>query len=106
MNSSQPFLSSGFRVDPRSILLAACLLLWISMDLPASEVPDANSLLTVDRIFGKEKFKTQEWGPARWLDDGSGFTTLETSETVEDGKDIVRYDPESGQREVLVSVGE
>jgi dipeptidyl-peptidase 4 len=73
------------------------------MDLPASEVPDANSLLTVDRIFGKEEFKTQEWGPARWLNDGSGYTTLEASETDKEGKDIVRCDPESGQRQVLLS---
>ena len=59
-------------------------------------------MLTVDRIFGKEEFKTQDWGPARWLEDGSGYTTLEKSQTVKEAQDIVRYDPESGQREVLV----
>ena len=68
----------------------------------ASGPEDASSLLTVERIFTKGDFKTQEWGPARWLKDGSGYTTLEPSATLKEGKDLVRYEPESGQREVLV----
>ncbi len=65
-------------------------------------MPADRSLLTVERIFGKEEFKTQAWGPARWLKDGSGYTTLEKSATLKEAKDIVRYEPESGRREVLV----
>ena len=66
----------------------------------------------MDRIFGKDEFKTQDWGPARWLKDGSGYTTLEVAERFKDSgaakdaktiKDIVRYAPESGQRDVLVA---
>ena len=65
------------------------------------KTPDS-PLLTVERIFGKEEFKTESWGPARWLKDGSCYTTLEKSETVKEAKDIVRYDPQSGRREILV----
>jgi dipeptidyl-peptidase 4 len=85
---------------------SAVLGLWVLVSattiLVSAEKPADRSLLTLDRIFGKDEFKTQEWGPARWLKDGSGYTTLEKSETLKDARDIVRYDPESGRREVLV----
>ena len=68
----------------------------------AAEKPEDSPLLTLERIFSKEEFKTQDWGPARWLKDGSGYTTLEDSTTVKDASDIVRYEAESGRREVLV----
>ena len=82
--------------------LGLCLLLSGSPDLLSAEKPADNSLLTVERIFGKEEFKTQDWGPARWLKDGSGYTTLEKSEAIKEARDIVRCDPESGRREVVV----
>jgi dipeptidyl-peptidase 4 len=85
-----------------SRLLGACLALSPSIALLSAEEPTDPSWLTVDRIFGKEEFKTQDWGPARWLQDGSGYTTLEKSETVPEARDIVRYEPESGRREVRV----
>jgi dipeptidyl-peptidase 4 len=60
------------------------------------------SLLTVRRIYGGGEFGPQPFGPARWLGDGSAYTTLEqTAEGA--GLDIVRYDVERGTREVLVS---
>jgi dipeptidyl-peptidase-4 len=37
-----------------------------------------------------------------WLADGSGYTTLEPSPDFEKAKDIVRYDPATGERTVLV----
>lgn len=81
--------------------------LVVSFPCPApGQPPEAgtnDSVLTVDRIFGKEEFKLQEWGPARWLKDGSGYTTLEESAELKEGKDLVRYAPESGQRAILVS---
>ena len=59
--------------------------------------------LTVDRIFGKpNEFETEVWGPAYWLKDSSAYTTLETSEIHPEAKDLVKYDPESGKREILV----
>ncbi|MEY3583274.1 MAG: hypothetical protein RJA48_357, partial [Verrucomicrobiota bacterium] len=39
------------------------------------------SLLTLARIFSEPKeFRPESWGPAHWLKDGKGFTTLEVSE--------------------------
>ncbi|MHC4242346.1 MAG: DPP IV N-terminal domain-containing protein [Planctomycetota bacterium] len=68
----------------------------------AEEASDP-SLLTLERIFSSDEFKPEKFGPARWLEDGSGYTTLEDSKSLESGKDIVRYEPESAAREVLVS---
>ncbi len=60
------------------------------------------SLLTLERIFSAEEFSVEEFGPARWLEDGSGYTTLEESETHPNAEDIVKYNPKSGRREVVV----
>ena len=79
-----------------------CLLLMAPTALRSAGEPADNSLLTVERIFGKDEFKGADWGPARWLKDGSGYAVLEKSETYQDAKDIVRYEPESGRREVLM----
>lgn len=85
-----------------SARLGLSLLLAASSALLSAEKPANDPLLTVEQIFGREEFKTQEWGPARWLLDGSGYTTLEESKAFKEAKDIVRYEPESGRREVLV----
>ena len=45
------------------------------------------------------------FGPVRWLDDGSGYTTLERSEG-SGGNDIVRYDTRTAARTILVSASE
>ncbi|GAH78206.1 unnamed protein product, partial [marine sediment metagenome] len=58
--------------------------------------------LNLERIFSSDEFEPAKFGPARWLEDGSGYTTLEDSDTQEEGKDIVRYEPETGSREVMV----
>ena len=57
----------------------------------------------LERIFGEDAYAAATFGPARWLDDGASYTTMEPSEAVEGAKDIVRYDTATGQREVLVS---
>ena len=61
------------------------------------------AILTLERIFTDEEFETEDSGPARWLEDGSGYTTLEDSPDRQDSKDIVRYDPETGKRQILVA---
>ncbi len=94
------------RVCGWSGALAPCFLLAASAATPATGTPVDRSLLTVERIFDKEEFKTQAWGPARWLKDGSGYTTLEKSATLKEARDIVRYEPEAGRREVLIGASD
>lgn len=100
-------------------------IMFLTSTLPAEEVigketPEENtdpSLLTLKRIFTDEDFESESFGPARWLEDGSGYTTLEESvdyekakdTTLEDpndseeAKDIVKYDPATGDSQVLLS---
>lgn len=73
--------------------------------------------LSLEAIFDEEAYEPEEPGAIEWLADGSGYTALETidgydeenPELDEDGeerpapKDIVRYDPASGERSVLVA---
>lgn len=62
-----------------------------------------SSQLTLERIFSSDEFSQERFGPARWLKDGSGYTTLEDSKTLPKGKDIIKYDPASSKRKVLVA---
>ena len=74
---------------------------------------DDKSQLTLDRIFVSDDFKANTFGSARWLDDDSGYTTLEAvaDDAVSDDtvpasgkvKELVRYDIVSGERTVLVT---
>lgn len=105
--SSAPYGSQLGAAAPAicSVLTSACL-----AAPPLTVDPQGGSLLTLDRIFGQQKeFKTEDWGPAYWLDDSSGYTTLEVSEKFKSTggakkiKEIVKYTPESGQREIIVA---
>ncbi|MFV1468470.1 DPP IV N-terminal domain-containing protein [Idiomarina sp. HB] len=60
------------------------------------------SQLTPEKIFASDIFSIDRPAPTRWLEDGSGYTTLEQSDSA-DGRDIVRYHPETNERTVLVS---
>nr|WKN36063.1 S9 family peptidase [Tunicatimonas sp. TK19036] len=61
------------------------------------------SMLTLDRIFSSGEFYPEGFGPAKWMDDGTAYTTLEPSAAVTDGQDIVRYTTATKTREVLIS---
>jgi len=77
------------------------LLLIVCSNLTAKQEDSAQ--LTLERIFSSDEFSQERFGPARWLKDGSGYTTLEDSKTLSKGKDIIKYDPASSKREVLVT---
>lgn len=58
-------------------------------------------LLTLERIFSSNEFSSEYFGPVRWLENEAGYTTLEENE--KGGRDIVKYEPETGKRTMLVS---
>jgi dipeptidyl-peptidase-4 len=73
-------------------------------------VPAASAQLSpqftaaLDRIYNKHEFASASFGPARWLHDGTEYTTVEPSpEIPKGGQDIVQYDTATGKRTVLVS---
>lgn len=55
------------------------------------------------RIFASRDFAAQRFGPARWLDSGAAYTTVEKSEAIPDASDIVRISTATGERNVYVS---
>lgn len=78
-----------------------CLIL-LGFLAPQAVAEEDPSILTLERIYSSEEFSASRFGPARWLEHKSGYTTLEKSGTLNKGRDIIWYEPESGDREILV----
>jgi dipeptidyl-peptidase-4 len=108
-------------MTPKTIILASSRLLLVCLALifvPTSsggKESEAQGPPGFDhklrRIFTDEDFEPEEFGPARWQDDGAYYTTLEPSDSVKDSKDeeakdIVRYETATGLREVLIEAGQ
>ncbi len=81
-----------------SLLLGLILVPGILMGQDRSPIQEQ-----LRRIFEAKEYDTKTFGPARWLDDGASYTTVEPSGSHAGKKDIVRYDTASGQRQVLIS---
>jgi len=96
-------------VRVRRVAVAALLVVAVSVSGASSPAASSPSIqadpgtLTNERIFASADFSGQRFGPARWLADGSGYTTVERSTALRGGDDIVRYDPETGARDILVA---
>jgi len=97
----------------KSIIAGIFAILFLSVASHAACEPPSETdpgYLSIERIIDSDEFDSKSFGPIRWLKDGSGYTTLEDSQAHEDvndpndekSKDIVRYEPESGKREIMV----
>jgi dipeptidyl-peptidase-4 len=84
----------------RSVSLLAMMLALPAAVLTAQLPPAATSML--QRIFASREFVGQGFGPARWMDSGATYTTVERSATLPGGMDIVRYNTATGDRAVYV----
>lgn len=82
-----------------SVYVASATAQRVSLASPISG--DSDKLL--HRLYASSDFKVKNFGPARWLDGGDFYTTVEPSEACKDAKDIVRYETATGKREILVS---
>src|SRR5882762_296851 len=80
------------------------LLTLVTSVLPGAvaQVP-ANVNETMRRIFASADFAPQRFGPARWIENGSAYTTVEKSTAIPDASDIVRYETATGARNVYIS---
>jgi dipeptidyl-peptidase-4 len=86
----------------RPIARFAVAIAALSAAAPAAAQQADSSLLTVSRIYGPPSdFTGESFGPARWLDGGAAYTTLEKADGGS-GRDMVRYDVERGTRQVLI----
>jgi dipeptidyl-peptidase 4 len=75
----------------------------IAQNPPAASPISADSDKLLHRMFASGDFEVKTFGPARWLDGGDFYTTVEPSVDRKGAQDIVRYETATGMREVLVS---
>ena len=78
------------------------LLSLAAIQLVPAQAADTESLLSIDRIFHDKEFEINEKVASKWLHGGESYTTVEASDSVEGGFDIVRHDPASGEQSILV----
>ena len=57
----------------------------------------------LDRIFKTNDYALPRFGPARWLEDGTAYTSVERAPGPDGGWDIIRYAAVTGARSVLVA---
>jgi dipeptidyl-peptidase 4 len=60
------------------------------------------TVLTLEDIYKNDVYHDKGYGPIRWSKDSKGYLTFETSREVK-GRDIVKYDAETGERSVICS---
>ena len=76
--------------------------LLILFSLLISFVSYSQKQLTLEDIFKNGTYSSKGYGPVRWMKDNKGYSTLQNNRDV-GGRDIIRYEAESGKRSVLVS---
>ncbi|HEX3926610.1 MAG TPA: S9 family peptidase [Gemmatimonadales bacterium] len=87
--------------------LVALVILWAVSSgavLPA-QLP-ADLTVQLHDIFASGKYYGDYFGPSRWIEGGSAYTTVEPSSATAAGVDIVRYETSTGARRVLVSAAQ
>jgi dipeptidyl-peptidase 4 len=83
------------------ILVAAATLAEAQAVAPVAGLDRAGLDAELGRIFQAGLYNPPTFGPARWLPDGSAYSTVEPS-PAGGASDIVRYDAATGARSVLV----
>jgi dipeptidyl-peptidase 4 len=90
--------------------LANCLGAWLMASLLLSATASASPALneTLKQIFQSQAFEEKHFGPARWVDGGAAYTTVEPSTAFPNSaaRDIVRYETTTSKRTVLVSASQ
>ena len=83
----------------RNLFVIAALFVYCAQISAQESDP---SKLSLQRLFGNYEFFGDRFGPAVWFDDGLGYITLERSAETTGGQDMVYYDAETGDSEIMV----
>jgi len=81
------------------------LLSFLLLILSTTTLVAQDKQLTIEDIFSNRAYRSERFGPAYWVDNGSGYTTVEPSSHAK-GMEIVRYDTKTGEKSILVSVAD
>ena len=98
-------LGPGFLL---AVLLALGTTPIVSTIGRAAEAGSTNApspLLTIERIFKGGEFGGEGFG-GHWLEDSSGYVTWEKPASGGPGQDLVRHDPATDKRDVLLAASE
>ncbi len=88
-----------------SVFLLFNLAFFCSFSLITAQTRPDSSQLTIDRIFTTGEFRGEYFSQPRWIENGMAYTTTEPSATLENGRDIVKYQTQTGERSVLIAAG-
>lgn len=78
------------------------LILVLLINQTLSAQTEDKSLLSIDRIFSSGDFAREHGVDNRWIDSGKYYTSLELFNKTTGGREIVKYETETGKKEVLV----
>jgi dipeptidyl-peptidase 4 len=84
--------------------IVCCIALLCSALPLSAQSPAMQAMLR--RQYETGDFAGRHFGPARWLEDGKAYVTVEASKTNPGARDIVRYDTASGKSEVMISAAD
>ncbi len=100
-------MSSG--IHTRFAIRFSCVIALFALVLAAFAAPPARAQVSAEsdkllhRFYDSTDFEVRAFGPSKWLDGGSAYTTVEPSAAVENAQDIVRYETATGKHDVIVS---
>ena len=88
----------------RHVVLTLALVTLLSGAASAQQDERARVLdQQLERIFKTNEYALPRFGPARWLEDGTAYTSVERAPGPDGGWDIIRYDAVTGARSVLIA---
>jgi dipeptidyl-peptidase-4 len=104
MFPTSPKQNSRVRAFIAIVFLGVALLSLAPSPTNAQKSPATPELFR--RLYNSDDFAAKTFGPARWLEGGASYTTLEPASSSKDAKEIVRYATSTGQRIILVSAAQ
>ncbi len=91
-------------LSPFRLFVAAMAVATLAAPISARQDARARAVdQQIDRIFSANEFALPRFGPARWLADGTAYTTVERAAEPAKGWDIVRYEAATGARRILIA---
>ncbi len=83
------------------------LALWLLAAPAVLLAQSAEASEQLRRIFASAEFSpNQRFGPARWIENGTAYLTVEPSTAVRGARDIVRYQSATGARIIMVAASQ
>src|SRR2546427_8194850 len=102
IRSAYPPVARSDLMRSRTVLVHFALAMIVCAHRAQAQVPAATTDM-LRRIFASRDFAPERFGPARWIENGAAYTTVEPSEAASGASDIVRYETATGARSVYAS---